>query len=293
MRGFSPRGPHCQGSHVPEQGGTLTGVGGVSLRYWVQAAQAARGTCVLVHGVGEHSGRYRHVAQALNQRCRLTVAALDYRGHGRSGGQRGHCGTFEELLSDVDLMITQVRKDQPAEKLFLLGHSLGGLIALTYALRNRSKISAVIASSPALELYAPPPVLKRFLARALGGIFPSMSVKNGVDPAILSHDPATVKEYRTDPLVHPYVTFGSYLSTLRAMGWARSHAQEMSIPCLILQAGDDRLVSRPASETFARQVTSVGSTYQVYERFYHEIFNEVDREKVLSDLCQWINARFN
>ncbi|MBI4314011.1 MAG: lysophospholipase [Candidatus Omnitrophica bacterium] len=273
--------------------GTLTGIGGIALHHWVQTVEAPRGSCLIVHGVGEHSGRYLHVAQALNLQCRLTAWALDYRGHGRSGGRRGHCGTFQELICDVNSVITHMRSQTPDGPLFLLGHSLGGLIALTYALQNGSRLSGVVASSPALALSVQPPLIKRLLAQTVGRILPTLAVKNDVNPSVLSHDPTVVGDYRTDPLVHHDITLHSYLETVRTMAWTRSHAGQMAIPCLILQAGDDRVVSRQASQAFAQAVRSPGSRSKVYDRFYHEIFNETGRAEVLNDLCRWLNERLN
>jgi len=268
------------------------GMGNVPLWYGVQAVERARAGCLMVHGVGEHSGRYRHVAEVLN-RQRITVWALDYRGHGRSGGRRGHCRAFRELLDDVDRVLTQMLIEHPQQPLILLGHSLGGLLVLAYALERRRPIAAVIASSPALALALQPSWAKRLLAHLVGRLLPALTVPNGVNPAWLSHDPVVVAAYHADPLVHPYVSLGGYLAIQQAMAWTRARAAQMTVPCLILQAGADRVVSPAASRQFAAQVTSAGSAYREYEGWYHELFNEVSRQQVFDDLCQWLRARLN
>lgn len=268
------------------------GAGELPLWYTVQPVEPARAGCLLVHGVGEHAGRYGPVADRLNQ-CGLTVWAMDYRGHGRSGGRRGHCRAFNELLDDVDRVFTQMRAEHLPRPAILLGHSLGGLIALAYALTHPKALHAVIASSPALELSLRPSPIKLGLAHALGRVWPTLTVRNEVNPAWLSHDPAVVAAYQSDPLVHPWISLGGYLAIRQAMTWTRARAAQLAVPCLILQAGADRLVSPAASRAFAAQVTSPGHAYHEYPGFYHELFNEVGREQVFRDLTHWLAARLN
>ena len=270
--------------------GTLRGSGNIPLWYWGQVVDEARGTCLLVHGLGEHSGRYRHVAEALT-RERFSVWALDYRGHGRSGGRRGHCGSFDELLDDVGRGVAHLQSEVAQGLPILIGHSLGGLIVLSYALGHPRAVRAVVASSPALGLSMPLPRLKQWFADTLGHLCASLTVDNGVRPEWLSHDPQVVSDYQSDPQVHRQVSFGGYLAARGAMAWAAVHAAQMAVPCLIMQAGGDRIVSPEASQRFAAQVKSPGSEYRVYPGWYHELFNEVDRQRALADLCQWLVAR--
>lgn len=272
--------------------GTLMGAGSVSLWYWAQVVDQARAQCLLVHGLGEHSGRYRHVAEALN-RAGFSVWALDYRGHGRAGGRRGHCGGFDELLDDVGTLVARARAESPAPPTVLVGHSLGGLLALAYALTSPTTLAAVVASSPALELAVPPPWTERLLAAVLGRLWPTCAVPNGVHPEWLSHDPAVVAAYRADPLVHRTVTLGGYLAVRKAMASVRRRAAAMAVPCLILQAGDDRIVSAAASRAFAAAVPTPGSACRVYDGWYHELFNEPGRQEVLDELRRWLEARLN
>lgn len=272
--------------------GTLMGTGKIPLWYWVHPVEGARAACLLVHGVGEHSGRYRHVADVLNC-CGLTVWAMDYRGHGRAGGRRGHCEAFRELLDDVHQVLTRMRADAPELPAVLIGHSLGGLLVLAYALESPAAVRAVVASSPALALAVPPPRLKVWMAHTLGRWWPALTVRNGVRPAWLSHDPAVATAYHADPLVHPFISIGGYLAIRQAMVLTRARAAQMAVPCLILQAGDDHLVSIEASRRFAAQVRSPGSAIRVYPGMFHELFNEVGRQQVFDDLCQWLAARLN
>lgn len=260
----------------------------MSLRYWAQAVDGARAQCLLVHGLGEHSGRYRHVADALAQRG-LTVWGLDYRGHGQSGGRRGHCGGLDELVGDVGCLVAAARAVAPSLPLVLVGHSLGGLLVLTYALDHPQALRAVVASSPALDLAVPPPMIKRGLAALLGRVWPTFAVPNGVHPEWLSHDAAVVAEYRRDPLVHRAVTLGGYRAVRLGMAAARRRAAELAVPCLLLQAGDDRLVSAAATRAFA--AAAPGSALRVYEGWFHELFNEVSHREALDDMGRWIAER--
>ena len=277
---------------MPYREGTLVGAGDVPLGYWAQTVESARASCLVVHGVGEHAGRYRHVAAQLNA-WSLTVWALDYRGHGRSGGRRGHCETFDDLMGDVGCVLAQMQASHPQMPTVLLGHSLGGLLVLAYALDHPRAVQAVVASSPALDLSLQPAPVKLFFANTLGRLWPTLRVSNGVQPTWLSHDPAVVDAYRTDPLVHPWISLGGYLEIREAMARTRARAVDLAVPTLILQAGDDRLVSVGASRQFAAQVTSPGSAYREYAGFYHELFNEVGRDEVFADLHQWLLARLN
>lgn len=272
--------------------GTLVGAGSVSLWYWAQVVDHARAQCLLVHGLGEHSGRYRHVAEALN-RAGFSAWALDYRGHGRAGGRRGHCGGFHELLDDVDRVVARMRTEAPDLPMVLIGHSLGGLIVLAYALEHPRVIKAVVASSPALDLATLPPWYKRIIAYVLGQLCPTLAVPNGVHPEWLSHDPAIVQAYHADPLIHRVVTLGGYRAVRRTMASARACAGQLTVPCLLLQAGDDRVVSRSASRSFAARMSGQGSEFQIYDGWFHELFNEPGRQQVFDAIRHWLEARLN
>ena len=263
-----------------------------SLWYWMQAVEGARASCLIVHGLGEHSGRYDELAERLT-RDHLNVWGLDYCGHGRSEGRRGHCTTPQEILDDIDRVFARMRAAAPQLPLVLFGHSLGGLLVLVYALDHPQALKAVVASSPALDVAHEPPLIKRWLAALLGPILPALGVPNGVHPEWLSHERAVVDAYRRDPLIHHVVSLGGYLGIRRLMARTRARAAELAVPCLILQAGDDRVVSAAASRAFAAHITSPGSALRVYPGFYHEVLNETGREQVLRDLETWLAARLN
>ncbi len=283
----------CEGAYLERRReGSLKGNQGETLFYWVQDARDARGVCLMVHGLGEHSGRYAHVAEALTTAGFVTWG-FDLKGHGRSSGARGHWSNFQELTGEVELLLSKIQAEQPDLPTILLGHSLGGLIVLSYALEYDRRLAAVVASSPALELSFKPPAFQLFLARTLGKVLPALPVQNQLDPKWLSRDPAVGAAYFSDPLVHRTITLGAYLSMRQTMEQVKNGAGRLSVPCLVLQAGEDHLVDSKTSRRFAEALQTAGSYYQEYDRFYHEIFNEADRQVVFNDLSAWLNARLN
>lgn len=241
---------------------------------------------IVVHGIGEHSGRYEWLAQSLAQR-HWVVWALDHRGHGRSGGGRGDCAGLESLIGDLDRLVDLQAETAGHLPCLMVGHSLGGLIALTYAARYPEKIKAVAVSSPALKLTHPPSPLKTAVVTAVSKILPGWPFPNGVNPKNLCHDPAVVDAYERDPLVHRVIRARCAVSLNRAMKESLSLADRLKIPCLILQAGADEVCDPLAVEAFAQRARKSPTTFRSYPDLYHELFNEPQKEQVLADLLAW------
>ncbi len=270
--------------------GTICSTDGLRLftRRWEPTGKP-KAVCLLVHGLGEHSGRYERLAQDLTSHGFL-VRAMDHRGHGRSEGQRGDCRSIDQLVGDLHRFVeaaVQENRDLPR---VVIGHSLGGLIALYYAARHPQTIRAVAVSSPALALAQEPAIAKKALVHGLARIAPPTPVPNGVNPSALSHDPAVVERYLTDPLVHRVVTARCAVALQRAMRQALELAPRISIPCLILQAGSDLICDPEATTRFAGQVKGAPTLFHRYDGLYHEIFNELDRNRVVGDLIQWLKG---
>ena len=240
---------------------------------------------ILLHGFGDHSGRYADVAAWLAQRG-LAVYALDQRGHGRSPGKRGHVSRFAQFLSDVAALRRLVASETAAPQL-LLGHSFGGTVALRYLETEPEGLAGAIVSSPFLAVAMAVPVWKRALARVLVEVLPSVPVATGLDLAYLSTDPAVGQAARSDPLYHRVMSPRAYREILAAQGATLAEGRHIRVPLLLLLAGDDRIVSRPASEAFAR---SLGGdvTVKTYDGFYHEIFNEPQRARIFRDVEPWL-----
>lgn len=249
-------------------------------------AGRSRGALVLLHGFGDHGGRYADVAAWFVERG-LGVYALDQRGHGRSPGKRGHVSRFAQFLSDVAALRKLVALEAGGPQV-LLGHSFGGTVALRYLETEPEGLAGAIVSSPFLEVAMAVPAWKRWMARALEGVLPALPVATGLDLAHLSTDPAVGQAARSDPLYHRVMTPRAYREVLAAQAAVVAEGRHIRAPLLLLLAGDDRIVSRPASEAFARSLTG-DVTVKVYEGFYHEIFNEPHRARVFRDVEPWLD----
>jgi alpha-beta hydrolase superfamily lysophospholipase len=263
------------------------------VRQWT-LKQGARGLVLIVHGLGEHIGRYAHVAAHLNQ-AGWDVAGYDHRGHGASGGRRGAIAAADSLLDDLGVVIDALRSE-PQRPLVLLGHSLGGLIAARYVAEGLSaspaswwrEVDALALSSPALD----PGMsgFQRLLLSVLGSLAPNLAVGNGLKPAWISRDPQVVRAYVDDPLVHDRVTPMLVQFIVDAGGDVLAAAPHWRVPTLLLWAGADRCVAPAGSAAFAAAAPGERLTHTCYPPMAHEIFNDPQRERPLSELARWLNA---
>jgi alpha-beta hydrolase superfamily lysophospholipase len=247
----------------------------------------ARDSIVVMHGLGEHGGRYRHVAQFLNE-CGLSVRCYDHRGHGRSDGIRGDVTNGDPILQDAEIVFDDFARnfDRPP---YLLGHSMGGLFAARFALSGRSPVRALLLSSPALAVNLSGLQLR--LLKIMLKLAPSFGVPNGLPLPYLSRDAKVVAAYKADPLVHNKISARLMRSMLDAIGYCHAHASEMRIPVLMLVAGDDHLVDADGSKRFFAALPPDLAAMHLYEGFYHEVFNEPDARRPFDDLRTWLAAR--
>jgi alpha-beta hydrolase superfamily lysophospholipase len=262
-----------------------TAADGARLALRRESAARPRGALILLHGFGDHSGRYGEVAAWFAARG-VSVYALDQRGHGKSPGRRGHMSRFAQFVSDVVALRKLVAGEVAAPQL-LLGHSFGGLVALRYLETGPEELAGAIVSSPFLAVAMPVPRWKRLLARALVGVLPALPVATGLDPAHLSTDPAVGQAAKSDPLYHRVMTPRAYREVLAAQATAAAEGERIRVPLLCLVAGDDRIVSRAVTEAFARSLT-LDVTVKVYDGFFHEVFNEPQRARVFRDIEPWL-----
>ena len=254
-----------------------------------QPEDRPRAVICLVHGMGEHSGRYGHVADRLTQ-AGYSVFAFDLRGHGKSEGPRGHTPSYEALMRDIFSLLEIANKQFSQLHSFLYGYSLGGNLVLNYVIRRQPKLKGVIVTGPWLRLAFEPPRLKIILAQITNCIWPSFSQKSGLDTKAISRDPEVVRAYENDPLGHDHVSARMFNGVYQAGQWALEHASEFSLPLLLMHGGDDKLTSVEASREFAGKITK-NCTLKIWDGLYHEIHNEPEKEEVFKFLIDWLDKK--
>ncbi len=242
---------------------------------------------ILIHGLGEHTGRYAHVGEALAG-AGYALAGFDLRGHGRSTGRRGDIPDFDRLLDDVADFLSQMRARYPKKPIFLYGHSLGGNLALTFVLRRKPKVEGLIATAPVLEVGFKLPRSRIAMARALTVIMPSHTEASGLETAALSRDSRVVEAYVHDPLVHDRISVRLFGGMYESGLWLQEHASNFPVPLLLMQGSADRLVSFEATRTFAER-GGKKVTWRAWEGWYHEIHNEPEKAKVFKVMVEWMD----
>lgn len=253
-------------------------------------ASPPRAVVMIVHGLGEHGGRYAHVAQHLCA-AGYAVAAPDLRGHGRSGGPRARVRSFDQFLDDLELSLARTREWLPAAPLFVLGHSMGGTVVTRLMLARRPAVAGVILSGAVLtpgKDISPAAVL---LAKVLGRLAPGLPLQK-INSRAVSRDPAVVAAYDADPLnYHGGTQAGMGRAFLEAIQRASGGLAGMAAPLLILHGSADELSDVAGSRALHARAASNDKTLTVYDGLYHEILNEPERGQVLADITRWLDAR--
>lgn len=268
---------------------TLTSRDGTRLHGLTSAPDAPWGVVSLIHGHGEHSGRYGHVLDALNA-AGLAVYAVDLRGHGRSAGRRGHIMAWREYVEDAAVTHAAATADGLGDlPRFQLGHSMGGLVAAQTALARVAPLAGLILSGPLLGLSMPVPPLKALAGRPMSRLVPSFSLPTGLDAALISHDPNEVAAYRADPLVHDRASSRWFTEMLAAVDDTHARAAELTMPVLIMHGGADGLTDPNGSRRLAARLPD--GQLHILDGFYHEIFNEVERQRPLDLMTDWFSRR--
>jgi acylglycerol lipase len=241
---------------------------------------------VLVIGLGEHVCRYENVAAALT-RGGYALLGFDLRGHGNSGGPRGHSPSTEAFMQDIDLMFKQVQMRYPGVPQFLYGHSLGGILALNYILGRQPALAGAVVTAPGLRTALEAQKIKVMLAKVLGTLVPSVSLPSGLDANMLSHVPEVVDCYKQDPLVHDKVSFGMGKNLLEMIQWIYEHAWNLNIPLLLMHGTEDNVAYLRGSQEFAQKADGK-VTFKTWDGMYHEIHNEPDQTQVFAYMLDWL-----
>jgi len=279
-------------SEASHEEGFLNSVDHLRL-YWQRYRPLGRkplATVAVLHGGGDHSGRYPALTSAL-VRAGLEVALVDFRGHGQSDGRRWHVHRFDDYLADLNAFLAKLRTDGLPGKLFIAGHSQGSLIAARWGLDHGREVAGFVLSSPYLRLALQPPLGKVLAARLMGKLVPWLPVATGIDYAALTSDPELQTWTAHDPLYGRATTPRWFDEATRAQAEVLRRAADFDAPLLVLAGGADTIADPAASRRFVEGVTSADRSLVMYDGFRHEIFNEVARERPLAEAVGWLSAR--
>jgi alpha-beta hydrolase superfamily lysophospholipase len=245
---------------------------------------------LVVHGYAEHIGRYLHVAEWLVQNG-YAAFGLDHRGHGKSQGLRAHFDTFDQPVNDLKQYFDQIKAEHPGKRLFLWAHSMGSLIGLAFALRYQDQFAGMVVTGTAVNGDETQPPALIAVGRILSKLVPKAPLIPPLPATVLSHDPAVVAAYDSDPLNYRG-SFRPRLGSLliEAGQQIRARAAELRLPLLFLHGGEDPLVPKSGSEFMYAHAGSPDKTLTIYPGLYHEIHNELEKGMVLSDAVNWLNA---
>lgn len=260
----------------------------LAIQDWpLEKGRPLRGVVMLVHGLGEHAGRYEHVARRLND-WGFAVRGYDHYGHGESGGARGGLPSDNRLVEDLADVLSSTRARLPRDTpLILLGHSMGGLVAARMVALGLAPVDGLVLSSPAFDIGLT--LWRRVLLELLPALAPNLRVRHGFDPQGLSHDERVVQAYRDDRLVHDRISGRLARFMVEAGAAVLQAAPQWQVPTLLMYAGADSVVSPRGSAEFARRAPPRVVETHCFEGYYHEIFNELGREAVFARLQPWLD----
>lgn len=252
-------------------------------------AESMKALILLCHGIAEHSDRYGEIVQYLNN-AGYGVYALDHLGHGRSPGQRCYIDHFDQFTDAVVALRQRAAADHPELPIFVLGHSMGGLIATTYTVRDREHLAGCLVSGPALLTSQPIPLLQKWVIQLLSKCFPSVGAIQ-LDASGISRDPEVLKAYQNDPMVHSGKLSARILSELlRASEQLQLDWPKVDLPLLAMHGGDDQLTSPEGSKWLVENSGSSDAELKIYPGLYHEIFNEKEKLQVFKTVVEWLEA---
>ncbi len=257
-------------------------------REW-EPETAAKGMICLIHGLGEHTGRYRHWAKRLTA-AGYAMVSIDLRGHGKSGGPLGDTPSYDHLTDDVDMMLNYAREKFAHLPCFLYGHSMGGMLVLFHLIQRRPPLTGAVITSPFLHSVLDQRKDRIAMTVMLSKVIPQMTVPNNIALENLSHDPEVISAYRNDPLVHARVSLRMGKGFLDTIKYIFNRAGEIKLPLLIMHGTGDRITFSSGSEKLAGLVSG-DCTLKLWEGLYHELHNEIEKEQVFIYLVKWLNSK--
>lgn len=271
--------------------GFFKGVRGIQTYYqcWIPEGDL-KAALIVVHGLAEHSGRYMNLVNHFVP-LGYAVHALDHIGHGKSEGTRVYVDRFEDFTETLKRFVDQVRTWQPDPPLFLVGHSMGGLIGAAYLLEHQADLSGAVLSGPSVKVPDTISSATIFMGKLFSALLPKVGLL-ALEAEGVSRDPAVVEAYVNDPLVYTGKTTARLAAELlKAMQRVSAEAANITLPVLILQGGADRLVDPSGAQMLYNAISSTDKTLKVYDTLYHEVFNEPEHDQVLADVEDWIKRR--
>jgi alpha-beta hydrolase superfamily lysophospholipase len=257
----------------------------INVHFWTAETEKAV-TVIMVHGLGEHGGRYHSWAELFVSNGYHFICP-DLRGHGKSEGRRGHVRSMNDFLDDLDQVYDIVKHRFPESRIILYGHSMGGNIALNHVICRNRPLDALIVTSPWLKLTTEPHAFLLMLSKLLRKILPFILLSNQINPDNLSHDPEVVRNYINDPLTHDRISPGLFHSATGGGLLALRNVYKINCPFLIMHGTSDAITSHKASESYVMN-TSSRTRLRLWEGQYHELHNEFVREEVFAFIRGWL-----
>ena len=254
---------------------------------WVPSIKA-KGIVCLVHGVGEHIGRYQPDGEALVKGGYI-LAGFDQRGFGKSGGRRGHTPSLETYFDDIDLFLAEINTRYPNQPRFLYGHSMGGVLVLGYTPIRHPSVVGVIATGSSLKTALEEQKLKVFLAKLMGKVLPTFTLKSGLNFKMLSRDPQVADDYTNDPLNHFLVTAAWGKTMLKAIDLVFKNAHNFPLPLLLMHGTKDEIAYPRSSQMFAELAPKDKVTLKLWEGFKHELHTDPEKEEVFKVMINWLD----
>lgn len=260
--------------------------------YIWEAKENPKAIINLVHGFGEYMQRYDHWAKRFAERG-FQVHAIDYRGHGKSDGRRGHIHSFNDYLNDIDVLVKESKKLHPELPQFIYGHSLGGNIVTNYILKRENNFKGAVISSPWYKLSFDPSALILVLAKIMNKVYPKFTQNSNLDVKALSHDKEVVEDYLKDPMVHEKISARMYFEIYKAGHWVLENTEMINLPILIQHGNNDNITSCKASKEFYNKAKSLNKEieYKEWEGMYHELHNELKNDEVFDVVSNWLEKR--
>lgn len=275
---------HLEDRFIPRPGVTL-------YEQWWLPKDEMKAMIVILHGLAEHSGRYSHAADYF-ARQGFAVGSFDYYGHGKSAGKRAFIQSYDLLLDDMEFFLDKAREKAKGRCIFLFGHSLGGGLVARYLIdRDLKGIAGAMVSGALVAVGSSIPPILVHITKILGTLAPNLPVLK-LDNSTVSRDPLVVEKYDTDPLNFRdkiQARTGAELNS--ALQYIQANMHRITLPILIMQGSEDRLVDPAGSHLLYEKVASKDKSLKIYEGLYHEILNEPEKETVMVDMRAWVQAR--